>query len=176
MEKVETVAPKLLLVKVGNIIEKNNDCHPMKTILLLALCALASSCYADSTIFKCKVNGKTIYSESPCGYNTTKRMDIDTSERMGNETFDRDTIDAARARVRADMDKRGKGVSTGNVMPIGAGAAARNASPEHREAECRNIFNELKNIDAWARQPNYSSDWLNQRKVEIQRASYDWGC
>jgi hypothetical protein len=101
-------------------------------------------------------------------------MDIDTSERMGNETFDRRTIEAARARVRADMNKHGGGASTGNVIPIGAGNAARSASQQRREAECRNISTELKNIDAWARQPSYSSDWLNQRKREMQSASYDW--
>jgi len=131
---------------------------------------------ADSTIYKCQVNGKTVYSESPCGANTVKRMDIDTSERMGNQTFDRETIEAARARIRADMDKRGTGASTGSVLPIGAGSAARNTSQQNREATCASIREELKNIDAWSRQPNYSSDWLNQRKVEVQRKAYDWGC
>jgi hypothetical protein len=72
----------------------------MKTTCLVAIGLIfIPASLADSTIYKCSANTKTVYSESPCGMNTR------TSKHMGNETFDRETIEAARARIRADMNK-----------------------------------------------------------------------
>lgn len=148
-------------------------------LLALALVFVIPSAFAQAPVYKCIIKGKTIYSESPCPIGTNKQSKIDTTpEYMGNETYDRNTINAARARIRAGMDERGSGVATSNVIPIGAGTAAKNASPAQRADVCRSVQDETKNLDSWARSPQggYSHDWIRQRKVEVQKTGYDWGC
>ncbi|MNS21483.1 hypothetical protein D3C72_532470 [compost metagenome] len=149
------------------------------TIFALLLASTMSAAMAQAPIYKCVSKGKTIYSESPCAIGTNKQSTIDTTPQyMGNETYDKETINAARARIRAGMDERGKGIATADVMPIGAGNAARNASPAQRADMCRWVYNETRNLDSWARAPQggYSHDWIRQRKAEVQRTAYDWGC
>jgi hypothetical protein len=149
------------------------------TILLTFFFSCAASSYAQSTIFKCIEKGKTVYSESPCPIGTKKQTAIDTTpEYMGNQTYDRNTIDAARARIRAGMNETGVVVSSGKPMPIGAGTAARNASQAQKNDVCNSIAIEINNLNAWARNPQgtYSLDWIRQRKIEVERTAYDWGC
>lgn len=152
----------------------------MKSIfLIVALIGSAPMTSAQAPIYKCVSKGKTVYSESPCPIGTNKQSMIDTTpEYMGNQTYDRETINAARARIRAGMDERGTGIATPSVMPIGAGSAARNATPAQRAEMCQWVQNETRYLDSWARSPQggYSHDWLRQRKLEVQRVAYDWGC
>lgn len=92
-------------------------------------------------------------------------MDIDTSERMGNETFDRQTIEAARARIRAGMNQ-----------PGGQGASmGKSASNSY---QCKSIKKEMDSIDSSSRQRGYhwNKDWLNQRKYDLQKQANDLGC
>lgn len=107
------------------------------TFLTLALVLTVPTAIAQAPIYKCVSKGKTVYSELPCPIGTNKQSTIDTTpEYMGNQTYDRETINAARARIRAGMDERGTGIATPNVMPIGAGNAARNAPPAQRAEMC----------------------------------------
>ncbi len=149
------------------------------TLSTLALVFAIPMANAQTLVYKCISKGKTVYSESPCPVGTNKQSTIDTTpEYMGNETFDRNTINAARARIRAGMDERGTGIATSNVMPIGAGSAARNSTPAQRAEMCHWVQNESRNLDSWARSPQggYSHDWIRQRKTDVQKIAYDWGC
>jgi hypothetical protein len=153
----------------------------MKKILLLAtLLATSQWAAADSTIYKCKANGKTTYSETPCGINTTKRMEIDTTERMGNVTYDRDTIESARARIREGMDQHGTGASTGatgsTTTTTTTTVTTRTAGG--RKTVCDSVKADLANIDAQSRiaQSGYSQDALRQRKIQVQKKAIEWKC
>lgn len=124
---------------------------------------------AQSQIYKCIVKGKTIYSESPCAIGTTKqtKLEIDNS-RMGNVTYDRETIDAARSRIRDRMNEPGAtGTSTGAAKPIG-----------DKKYVCEAAKLDMDNLDSLARQPNSSSglDQIRRRKEAVQKTAYEWKC
>lgn len=152
----------------GNIIANKGE-NTMKTLLLAAIITLSVGVASaqTSTVYKCNIDGKTIYSESPCGYHTTKRMDIDTSERMGNETFDRQTIEAARARIRAGMNQTG---ARGGSMGKSQSASA--------VSQCRWIKQRMGSIDSASRQRSghWSQDGLNQEKYNLQKQANELGC
>lgn len=151
----------------------------VKSLLATFVCLLLLS-PSHAQIYKCIVKGKTSYSESPCKEGDYQNNRFEVSEdRMGNVTYDRATIEGARARVRAGMNERGVGVSTGSNVPIGAGSAARNASSETRKHKCELIGDRRKSLDSWARQQHYggySLDWIRDQKMQNDREAYDWGC
>lgn len=138
-------------------------------ILIAVASTFASQASAQSPIYKCIVKGKTIYSESPCTIGTTKQTElaIDNS-RMGNVTYDRQTIEAARSRIRDRMNQPGAiGTSTGAAKPTG-----------DKKLVCDAAKLDMDNLDAMARQPNtgYAQDQIKQRKVEVQKTAYEWKC
>lgn len=148
-------------------------------LLILALACTVLTAMAQAPIYKCVSKGKTVYSESLCPVGTNKQSIIDTTpEYMGNKTYDRETINAARARIRAGMDERGTGIATPDVMPIGASSTARNATPAQKAEMCLWVQNEIKYLDSWARSPQggYSHDWIRKRKMDVQKTAYDWAC
>ena len=124
---------------------------------------------AQSQIYKCIVKGKTIYSESPCVIGTTKQTELEIdNNRMGNVTYDRQTIDAARSRIRDRMNEPGAtGTSTGPAKPTG-----------NKKYVCEAAKLDMDNLDAMARQPNsgYAQDQIKQRKAEVQKTAYEWKC
>lgn len=142
----------------------------MKRCTLLLLALLASSVHlmasADSTIYKCMVKGKTIYSESPCSVGTTKqqRMDIQ-DEYMGNVTPDRQTIEGARARIRAGMQTEAVGFST-------------DAPKRKNTTTCKNLEQHIANLNARSRQPlsGWEQDYINAEKIKAQKQLSDWNC
>lgn len=143
--------------------------HIKSLLLILAAAPTSQSATAQSNIYKCIVQGKTIYSESPCGIGTNKqtKLEIDNS-RMGNVTYDKDTIDSTRARIRHGMNQPGaSGVATGTATPKG-----------DKKYVCESVRIDLENLDAAARQPNsgYAQDSIKQRKLDIQKTAYEWKC
>lgn len=138
-------------------------------VLIAAASSFTQTATAQSQVYKCVVKGKTIYSESPCAVDTTKqtKMEIDNSD-MGNVTYDRQTIDAARSRIRQGMNQPGgAGTATGPANPTG-----------EKRYVCEAVKQDLENLDAAARQPNsaYAQDQIKQRKLAVQRTSYEWKC
>ncbi|MFJ7566195.1 DUF4124 domain-containing protein [Herminiimonas sp. NPDC097707] len=140
-----------------------------RTLFAFALVFVAPAVMAQAPIYKCISKGKTVYSESPCPVGTNKQSMIDTTpEYMGNETFSRDTINSARARIREGMNQPGAtGTSTGSAQPTG-----------NKKYVCDSVKQDLDNLDAAARQPNSSSgqDWIKQRKLETQKTAIEWKC
>lgn len=144
----------------------------MKTITLIVLLNLSmvQTTQAQSTIYKCVVKGKTIYSESPCKENAYNENIFEVNnERMGNVSPDRQTIEETRARIRHDMNKP-------NAQSTSTGKATRTTS--NKNFVCTSIEEEIKNLDSAARQPisGWQQDQIKNQKMDAQRRKNEYGC
>lgn len=148
----------------------------MKTPLLAITLALSfSSAGAESIIYKCVKDGKTLYSESPCRPHAYQenRLDINT-DLVGTVDPDRETIEAARARIRAGMATPG---ATSTTTTTTVTRRTRSSSSE-REETCNRIKRNIQNIESSQRQRNSGSwqDHLTQRKRDEQQRYDQLGC
>lgn len=137
-----------------------------RTLFALTLVFAIPTAFAQSPIYKCLSKGKTIYSESPCPIGTNKQSKIDTTpEYMGNETYDRSTINAARARIRAGMNETGTIVSTGKSRP-------------KNDSTCDALNKQIQNLDARSRQPlsAWEQDYIRQEKTRAHQSATEWNC
>lgn len=137
-----------------------------RTLFALVLAFSVPAVMAQAPIYKCMSKGKTVYSESPCPVGTNRQSTIDTTPvYMGNETFDRNTINSARARIRAGMNETGVVVSTGK-------------SKRKNDQLCDTITRDLQNLDARSRQPlsAWEQDYIRQEKIRVQQAAVEWDC
>lgn len=144
----------------------------MKTITLIALLTLSmmQTTHAQSTIYKCVDKGKTIYSESPCKKNAYHENILEVnSDRMGNVSPDRQTIEETRARIREDMNRP-------NAQGTSTGRAARATS--NKNFVCTSIDEEIRNLDSAARQPisGWQQDQIKDQKSNAQRRKSEYGC
>lgn len=135
------------------------------SLLFTAFIAIAAQS-AQAEIYKCTTKGKTIYSEAPCAVNGGKQseLEIDNS-RMGNVTYDRETINAVRARIREGMNETGVVVSTGTNKP------ASNST-------CDMLNKQIKDLDDRARQPlsAWEQDYIRKEKTRAQQSANGWNC
>lgn len=143
-----------------------------KTLLFAILLLSSYGAAGQSTIYKCIAKGKTTYSQSPCDQQATKKETVEIKDdRLGNVTYDQATIDAARAKVRADMENPGTG-----------GAINSNGEPskdrDGKKQVCDAVRDELKRLDSAALQNN-STESLNDiksKKADIQKQGQAWNC
>ena len=137
--------------------------------------------HAQSTIYKCVEKGKTVYSQSPCQAATNKQSTIEPkTDYMGNTTYDKETIDATRAKIQSEMKEQSSGggaATTGEVLPIGA-TKARQATAAARKQTCESIADEKKQLEwmQWQRPYQSSQEWIKDRKERLNKDSYEWGC
>lgn len=143
-------------------------------ILVWLLCVKAHA----QIIYKCVNQGKTVYSESPCHADDYQNNRFEVrDDRIGNTTYDRQTIDGARSRIRVGIDERGIGVGTRTNLPIGANAA-RASTEEVRQQKCVSIKNKKKELEVRSRRrhSDYAFDQLRAKQVQLKSDAYDWGC
>lgn len=142
------------------------DTTMQRTLFAFALVLAAPAVIAQSPVYKCVSKGKTVYSESPCPVGTNKQSKLDTTpEYMGNETYSRDTINSARARIRAGMNETGVAVSTGK-------------GKRKNDQLCNAITRDLQNLDSRSRQPlsAWEQDYIRQEKIRVHQAATEWDC
>ncbi|MDQ7970833.1 MAG: hypothetical protein REI95_14465 [Oxalicibacterium faecigallinarum] len=142
--------------------------------MLLPFCGTVQS----QIIYKCIAQDKTIYTESPCadGNDQNSRFNV-VEDRLGNVTYDRQTIEAARSRIRAGIDERGVGVGTSPNLPLGA-TAARSAKPEARQQQCTAIAKKEKELEVRLRRRNtdYVVHQIRAQQTQLRRDAYEWAC
>ena len=142
--------------------------------MILVFCGTVQS----QVIYKCITQGKTAYTESPCvdGDYQSNRFNV-VDDRIGNATYDKQTIEGARSRIRAGIDERGVGVGTSPALPIGA-SAARAATAEARQQQCVSIENKKKALEARSRRrnANYAWDQIRVQQEQLKRDASDWAC
>lgn len=136
---------------------------------------MCQTAQAQSTIYKCVVKGKTLYSESPCRANAYNENVFEVNnERIGNVYPDRETIEATRARIREEM-----------VAPVqGAGGSTTTTRTTttttfgSKNYFCNGIDEELKNLDSRSRQPisGWEQDQIRLQKSDAHKRKSQYGC
>ena len=157
----------------------------MKTTIILALIctSMTQIAYAQGKIYKCVEKGKTLYSESPCRENAyNKDLFIARDEKMGNVSPDRETIEATRARIREDISAPTSTQQTsrnGRTTNTTTTTTSQPPAPAFdKRFICEAAENEIKSIDAQARQPNsaYTQDTLKNQKIRVQQRQSQYKC
>jgi hypothetical protein len=124
--------------------------------------------HQSSHVFKCTVNGKTVYADAPCGTPAQsrqlampdassgfasppkERLEDLTTQRMASEQAYQRSIQARQAEVYADQ----------------------------RKAECDRLGSHVNGLDAAARAPQsgHVQDWIKAEKMRVQSRQFDLRC
>ncbi len=124
--------------------------------------------HGSSAIFKCTVNGRTVYSDSACGTPVmTKRLALpDTSG--GFASPPRERLDDLTANRLASEQAYQRSIQ----------ARAAEIEGHAKKAECENLGRHVNWLDASARAPQSGQmqDWIRADKVRTQTRQFDLHC
>lgn len=124
--------------------------------------------YGSTSVFKCTVNGKTVYSDSACGTAVmTKRLALpDPSGGFASPPRER----------LEDLTANRLALEQAYQRSIQARAAGNEGNA--KKAECENLGRHVNWLDASARAPQSGQmqDWIRADKVRTQTRQFDLHC
>jgi hypothetical protein len=139
-------------------------------------------------IFKCLVNGKTVYSDKPCARNAVRKPielnhaagivspDRDTVTDTVNRMYDERWVNAVPGRSITRTTTRNGNTATNtinNPLPIPIAAPYSD-----KEAQCQAFSTRVDQLDAMARHPQSgrTMDWIRQQRLEARNEQFRSGC
>jgi hypothetical protein len=130
--------------------------------------AEASEPRYSSGVFKCTVNGRTVYSDSACGTAVTmKRLALPDAS-AGFASPPRENLE----------DLTAKRVAAEQIYQRSVQAQATEIHASMRKTECQSLGNRIDWLDASARapQPAQMQDWIRADKARTQARQFDLHC
>lgn len=121
-----------------------------------------------SSINKCFLAGKVIYSDVECASNSRKTtVKIEDSE--GIDSPDRETVTATMKRMIAE-NKRNREASTNQVASL--------EIPKNIDPLCTNYKNQMQYLEAQAKQPNSvdAANRIRKEKFDVQKLQLEGNC
>lgn len=130
--------------------------------------AYANESRDSSGIFKCTVNGRTVYADSPCGTPaTTKRVALQDSS-AGFASPPRERLEDLTARRVASEQAYERSMQ----------AQATQVRVDNKKAECEDLSKHIERLDSAARAPQWgqTQDWFRAEKTRAQSRQFDLRC
>lgn len=121
-----------------------------------------------SQVFKCTVNGRTVYADSPCGAPTQTRRLALSEAASGFVSPPKESLEALSARRIAAEQAYQRSMHAPPVsVPV-----------DMRKMECEDLARRINWLDASARAPQSGQmqDWIKADKSRVQSRQFDLRC
>jgi len=122
----------------------------------------------SSQVFKCTVNGKTVYADSPCGAPTQTRRLALSDASSGFASPPKENLEDLTARRIAAEQAYQRSMQTLQA-PVAV---------DMRKMECEDLARRIHWLDAAARAPQsgQAQDWIKADKSRVQSRQFDLRC
>lgn len=130
--------------------------------------ANASESNRSSSVFKCVVNGHTVYSDAACGTAATAKRLVLVDSAGGFARAPKERLEELTARRVASEQAYQRTVQAELVQ----------YDADTRKAECDRLNQHVERLDSLARLPQsaHGQDWIRAEKVRAQSRQYDLQC
>lgn len=121
-----------------------------------------------SQVFRCTVNGKTVYADSPCGAPAQTRRLALSDASSGFASPPRESLEDLTARRIASEQAYQRSIQ----------ALPAPTQVDMRKMECDDLARRIDWLDATARAPQsgQTQDWLKADKSRVQTRQFDLRC